>query len=301
MRIRQKILGKGVRVLLVVLLGLTFGVQVTGADTKSVLFASPRERGQHAMVFDQANQKTILFGGSWDTMTSGFQQLGDTWAYDYSNNLWMELAPSTHPSARDSHAMVYDSNTNQTILFGGGPRDTWVYDYPRNTWIQKFPGTAPPSLYWNAMVYDPVNQKTILFGGMSEGIVGDDFWAYDSATNTWTELNPPLKPDARYGHTMVYDLANQKVILFGGNHPTGYKADTWAYDYLNNTWVELNPATSPSPRYWHTMIYDTVNQKGVLFGGFGESGDVYTVLGETWTYDYSSNQWEALSPSGNPP
>ncbi|MFX1255785.1 MAG: Kelch repeat-containing protein, partial [Promethearchaeota archaeon] len=278
---------------------LTFGVWISGADTNNFRFTSPRERSQHAMIFDCANQKTILFGGSWDT-GSGFQHLGDTWAYDYSTNLWTEFTPTTHPSARDSHAMVYDSTTNQTILFGGGPAETWVYDYLSNTWIQKFTGTSPPPLYNHAMAYDPVNQKVILFGGMNEGIK-DEFWAYDPATNTWTELNPPLKPEARYGHTMVYDSANQKVILFGGNSAEGYRDDTWAYDCTNNTWIELNPTTPPSPRYWHSMIYDTHNQKGVLFGGSGESGNEYNLLGDTWAYDYSSNQWEDLSPSVNPP
>ncbi|MFX0086656.1 MAG: Kelch repeat-containing protein [Candidatus Hodarchaeota archaeon] len=248
----------------------------------------------HAMVFDYTNRKTILFGGSWDTLTSGFQHLDDTWAYDYNNNLWTELAPTTHPSARDAHAMVYDSTANQTILFGGGPTETWTYKFTSNTWTQKSTGTSPPSLYNHAMVYDPVNQKVILFGGLNEKI-NDEFWEYDPVTNIWMELNPSIKPEARYGHTMVYDSTNQKIILFGGNSVEGYRDDTWEYDYTTNTWNELNPTIHPSPRYWHSMIYDTINQKGVLFGGFGGS-----LLSETWIYDYNTNAWEILSPSVSP-
>ncbi len=272
-----------------------FIVDLSNANTENDQFNTPRDRTMHAMAFDYANRKTILFGGSWDTLTSGFQHLDDTWAYNYNNNLWADLAPTTHPSARDAHAMVYDSTTNQTILFGGGPMETWTYKFPSNTWIKKSTGTSPPSLYNHAMVYDPVNQKVILFGGLNEKI-NDEFWEYDPVTNIWMELNPSIKPEARYGHTMVYDSTNQKIILFGGNSVEGYRDDTWEYDYTTNTWNELNPTTHPSPRYWHSMIYDTVNQKGVLFGGFGGS-----LLSETWTYDYNTNTWKistlGVSPS----
>jgi N-acetylneuraminic acid mutarotase len=295
LRNKQKTLGKVLSFLIVVnLVFYTFRVELSDANTENDQSTSPRDRTMHAMVFDSANQKFILFGGSWDTLTSGFQHLDDTWAYNYNNNLWTELAPATRPSARDAHAMVYDSAANQTILFGGGPTETWIFRSSSNTWTQKLTGTSPPSLYNHAMVYDPVNQKVILFGGLNNQI-NDEFWEYDPATNIWTELNPSTKPEARYGHTMVYDSANQKIILFGGNSAEGYRDDTWVYDYTNNTWTELNPTIHPSPRYWHSMIYDTISQKGILFGGFGGS-----LLSETWTYDYITNSWEILSTSGSP-
>ena len=40
-------------VLIVVSLVLTFGVWESGAEPKNIQFTSPRERGQHAMVFDR--------------------------------------------------------------------------------------------------------------------------------------------------------------------------------------------------------------------------------------------------------
>jgi len=295
LRNKQKTLEKVLCLLIVVSITFfTFRVELSNANTGNVQTTSPRDRTMHAMVFDSMNQKCILFGGSWDTLTSGFQHLDDTWAYDYNNNIWMELAPANHPSARDSHGMVYDSKTNQTILFGGGPTETWVYKFSSNSWTQKSTGTSPPSLYYHAMVYDPVNQKVILFGGLNNQI-NDEFWEYDPSTNIWTELTPSIKPEARYGHTMVYDSTNQKIILFGGNSAEGYREDTWVYDYTNNTWIELNPSTHPSPRYMHTMIYDSNSQKGILFGGFGGS-----LLSETWTYDYVTNSWEILSTNDSP-
>ena len=291
----QKNVGELFILLIVINLGfLSFRVDFSDANMVTVHATSPHDRTMHAMVFDSVAQKTLLFGGSWDTLSSGFQHLADTWAYDYTENLWTDLAPTTYPSARDAHAMVFDSTANQTILFGGGPIDTWSFNFPSNTWTQISTGTAPPSLYNLAMVYDSVNQKVILFGGLNNQI-NDAFWAYDPVTSIWTELNSSIKPAARYGHSMMYDSVNQKILLFGGNSAEGYRGDTWEYDYPTNTWNELTPASSPSPRYMHSMIYDSSSEKGVLFGGFGGS-----LLNETWLYDYDTNSWEILSTNISP-
>lgn len=261
----------------------------------SIHMASLPPRGGHAMVYDSANEKGILFGGT----SAAIQALDDTWAYDYSINAWIALNPAGTPSARSAHAMAYDSMNQKTVLFGGMNAETWIYDYLSNSWNQVFPETQPPSKDSHAMVYDAVSQKVILFGGFTEGKAGDDFWAYDYLTNTWTELNPTLKPLARYGHTMVYDSTNQKVILFGGNSRTGYKDDTWAYDYPTNTWTEMNSASHPVGRKWATMSYDSVNQKIILFGG--GSGGESSCSDDTWVYDYSLNQWEIAYSSVAPP
>jgi hypothetical protein len=51
---------------------------------------------------------------------------------------WQEMSPAAAPSARQAHAMAYDAQSDQIILFGGlGPSgplgDTWAYDCGTNT------------------------------------------------------------------------------------------------------------------------------------------------------------------------
>lgn len=55
-------------------------------------------------------------------------------------------------------------------------------------------------------------------------------WAYDFATNRWTELSPAGdRPPARRFHSMVYDSGANKMILFGGYGFDGVRLnDTWA-------------------------------------------------------------------------
>jgi len=54
-----------------------------------------------------------------------------------------------------------------------------------------------------------------------------------------------------------------------------------AGDARSATWVQLNPATSPSPRAVSAMAYDPVSKKVVMFGGFNDT----TYLNDTWTWD----------------
>jgi len=127
------------------------------------------------------------------------------------------------------------------------------------------------------MVYDSATGKVILFGGRelvngastSLGFLNDT-WAYDPTANTWTNLNPSGDlPPARNGHSMVYDSATGKVILFGG-FGIDIHNDTWAYDPTANTWTNLKPTGElPSGRHFSSAVYDSGTGQVILFGGSG--------------------------------
>jgi len=89
--------------------------------------SSPSARQAPAMVYDAAPGVgvSLLFGGI-DVTSS---ELGDTWTWDPTNG-WVELAPSTSPTARDTPSLAYDGATAQPVMFGGEDaslNDTWTY------------------------------------------------------------------------------------------------------------------------------------------------------------------------------
>jgi N-acetylneuraminic acid mutarotase len=249
----------------------------------------PSARFLPDMVYDPVNERVMLFGGGY-----GDAELDDTWVLDYETGTWTELALSTSPTPRSSHVMVYDSNSEVIILFGGyngssPARDTWVFNCTSEMWAEVTPEMSPPERMSHAMVYDSVNGRAILFSGYGpDGPEVDDTWAYDYTTNSWEEMNPVASPHARYGAAHVYDEVNETMIIFGGNSQ-GYFSDTWSYDYSTDTWSELSPATHPIPLKWSSMTYDSVNQKSVLFGG-----DINhpIVSNETWIFDSAVSEWE---------
>src|SRR5204862_547428 len=59
--------------------------------------------------------------------------------------------------------------------------------------------------------------------------------------------------------------------------------DTWAYNSAANTWTNLKPAGDvPPPRGGHTMVYDPVSRKTILFGG----AFLVLYLGDTWSFGH---------------
>ncbi|MHA2342909.1 MAG: Kelch repeat-containing protein [Candidatus Hodarchaeales archaeon] len=144
--------------------------------------------------------------------------------------------------------------------------------------------------YGQSMVYNPINQKIIMFGGFNvdEDNDLDDMWEFDSTTDTWRELHQTTKPPATSGHGMVYDSINEKFILFGGSGIYGWDDKTWVYDSAKNSWTEMLPQISPSPRGSPSIYFDPEIGETVLYGGYS---DLAEGADETWTYNYANNTW----------
>ncbi|MCX5969933.1 MAG: hypothetical protein NTV14_00185 [Coprothermobacterota bacterium] len=274
----------------------------------------PANRYGFGMVYDDAADRTIVVGGL------GPQLRTDTWAYDYTTNTWTSRIAVNPFALRFGFALAYDASANKVILFGGWSgstdaryNDTWAYDYASNSWTNCNPSNPPPGRTGGAMVYDASAGKVILFGGWAGPYYHyadylNDTWAYDYAGNTWTNRNPINPPSVRDGHAMAYDISAGKMLLFGGGltishdpgEPYSYYTwnDTWAYEYIRNTWTNLTPSNPPSVRIGHAMTYEAFSGKVILFGGWNRSTPFFN---DTWAYDWTSNSWTNLNLSSAPP
>ncbi len=223
---------------------------------------------------------------------------------------WTDMSPVTAPPSRADSSLVYDSESDVVILFGGvlgagrgKLNDTWAYSYELNTWVNKSPAAAPDIRSARMMAYDSESDRVILFGGFirldelpTGHVCYNDTWSYDYNTNTWTNLEPATAPTARTYGAMAYDEQSDRIILFGGIlEGTSVAADTWAYDYNTNTWEEMSPASHPSPRFQATMAYNSAADRMILYGGVNPA-----VLQDTWAYHYESDTWTNLNPSEHP-
>jgi N-acetylneuraminic acid mutarotase len=78
---------------------------------------------------------------------------------------------------------------------------------------------------------------------------------------------------------------------------SGRKNDLWAYDPAANNWALLTPSgTPPSARSYHSMVWDGVNSRVIMFGGYDGA-----YKNDLWAYDPAANNWALLTPSGTPP
>ena len=91
---------------------------------------------------------------------------------------------------------------------------------------------------------------------------------------TWSQASgggtPPLERDAQ---AMVYDPATSSVIVFAGKGTHDrYFNDMWAYR-VGGGWSRLSPrGVLPPPRFGSEMVYDSVRNKIVVFGGVLRTG-----------------------------
>jgi len=206
----------------------------------------PTSRYAHSAVYDATNGRMLVFGG-WIK--------NDVWALDLStpgSETWTQLNPSgTLPASRYAHNAIYDAPNERMIIFGGiaggyPNNDAWALDLSApgaEAWTQLSPsGTLPEAHIWYSAVYDAADERMIVFGGYN---TENDVWALDLSTpeaEAWTQLGlSGALPSDRYRHSAIYDAANERMIVFGGEYPHDhYLNDVWALDLqASPSWAQL--------------------------------------------------------------
>jgi hypothetical protein len=245
-----------------------------GHTWKLAAETGPDPRYGHRMVFDEAREEVVLFGGI-SCYTCFY---GDTWTWDGTE--WT-LVSTGGPSPRHRHAMAYDSLRDVVVLHGGvteagHSQETWEWD--GTDWELRASKNTPP--YGpGAMAFDEARGVSVYFKG-------DETWEWDGSSWTLREVNSPT--GRRVHHAMVYSRVQRAVILFGGfgAYPWGVFGDTWKYD--GKQWTFLTD-DGPRARFTHGMAYHASRKTIVMFGG--RFGTGYDIFGDTW-------EFLALSPGG---
>lgn len=135
--------------------------------TQRFPLAFPSIRCGHAMAYDSARGRVVMFGG---TLSSPATYYSDTWEWDGSN--WFErVLAGPAPSPRHEHAMAYDPTARVTYLFGGfdpsgNPLgDLWSFDGAR--WTQLTTASSPARRGDCGLAFDVARGRLVLFGGLN--------------------------------------------------------------------------------------------------------------------------------------
>ncbi len=62
-------------------------------------------------------------------------------------------------------------------------------------------------------------------------------------------------------------------------------------------WQKLNVSNSPSARDLTPLVYDSINKKTILFGGYTSSNR----YDDTWVFDHETMNWTEMYPTNSPP
>src|SRR5262249_36859931 len=118
-----------------------------------------------------------------------------------------------------------------------------------------------------------------------------------------TPLGSP--PEKRFGHRALYDPAGDRMIVFGGlDGAAGASTvfnDVWALS-LSGTpeWTPIVPqGAAPPPRHFHSLEYDPVRGRAIVYGGVDAKAASYS---DCWELTLvGAPAWVPLSPSNPGP
>jgi len=203
------------------------------------------------------------------------------------------------PTARKEHAAVYDDALQEMLVFGGqngtlSMASTWTYKPSTDSWSQL--ADAPISRYWHSGSWDPVNAQLIIHSGMSNTGSGaksyNDTWAFDPVLNVWSrKANETQK---RYGQTSVWDMKDQRHLVFGGYLGGTVSKDLSAYEPIGDKWEPK--ASGPVQLYEQSAVWADGQNEMLVYGGLKSGGIASKDL---YGYDPEGNTWTVLAPGGS--
>lgn len=252
---------------------------------------APSDRWNAPAIFDPVRNRVLLYGGQFGSLA-----FGDTWEYDGTN--WTELPTVVQPTLVFGPHLVFDSGSQRPRLFEDWgdfslrdyPLGT-VYQFEQQIWVPLAGTSTPAPRARHRTVYDSRRDRTLLFGGRSSyalAVLYEDLWSYSAGA--WSEITPVFGPTGRWSHGLAYDASRDRVVMFGGEDPSGFRGDTREFDGIS--WTS-GSASGPSARGRMAMAYDPVQRLVVLFGGESPA-----LQGDLWVHD--ANGWTQRS-FANPP
>ncbi|WP_256757814.1 S-layer homology domain-containing protein [Cohnella sp. WQ 127256] len=255
----------------------------------------PSARFASAMAYDEETGNTVLFGGA----DFNYDVLNDTWVWD--GDKWTDVTPADpndSPEPNEYGEMAYGGPENGMLFFGGENvnyyNKTWLWDGAK--WNDVTPADTsvnyPPARQQFSMVYIG-DGEVLLYGGFGEYGYLYDTWIWNKMG--WREVTPVDPNDSpTYIHrtSIAYDKKNDEVVLFGGytSNTPPLSNKTWIWD--GHVWNLRTPATSPPPRVFASMVYDSSIEKVILVGGeatYVPKDDVWFWDGDTWTEQVEAN------------
>jgi Galactose oxidase, central domain len=269
---------------------------ITPSPSPSTAPTAPAARGYASLVDASGDEGVYLFGGWTGPPRKGGKRVPDLWSFRYGRG-W-QLVAGLADQVPEGDSMSYNLQSSRPIFLDQNG-STWTFE--AGVWKQT--GVGGPQLHGIFVAYDSKADRLLTFGGdhiFTDGTFFDDTWVYDAGAARWTKRHPAVSPAARSYYAMAYDSKLDRLVLFGGenvNHGDFF-ADTWAYSLGTDRWTQMRPKESPPARDYSVMVYDSVRDRMLLFGG-ADSNE--TPFDDLWAYEFGRDTWSELKPTGPRP
>ncbi len=145
---------------------------------------SPSPRADGRMLYDARERLFFAFGGNdYNGPDFASHHLGDTWAYDWSRNIWTQLITDVTPPPRDYPVFTHDSNSGELLLVGGYGNhtilgDVWAFNTTRVVWRNITVPGGPSPRFAAVGGFDPAEGVLVLFSGLADDGLKADTWYF---------------------------------------------------------------------------------------------------------------------------
>jgi hypothetical protein len=229
----------------------------------------PGMRSYPASAMDKTGNLMFMHGGG----SAAGTLLNDLWVLNLNTDTWTQL--NSGPSARYLHAMVYDTNLNRLILFGGKApghlNDVWAYNVGTNSWAPLAPTGTPPSARGRtAQMFDAGGNRMIVAAGETAVGYSNEVWELDLSVGSeaWTDISAIAGSIMPGRGSMAFgDIGSD--LWFQGGYNGSSTDEIWTLD------------TSTTPVTWaqQTMVGAAPLRRFTNTGAMSNAGDFYTGLG----------------------
>jgi hypothetical protein len=256
---------------------------------------SPGGRWFPGLAWDSQNNRMLLFGGF-----DGSNWYNDLWQYT-TNSGWQHFVAngaSGSSPPRYGHSVVWDSQANRLLVFGGSVFDSGIQtQFTNDFWQYTVTGgwqmltaqgalNSPQSRRYQSATWDSQNNRFLVFGGERSGSDLNDLWQYTTAGG-WQQLianGSAGAPHARAFSLASWDTQANHMLIFGGCDSWGACTlynDLWRYTN-DNSWQVLTPQGSSTPlgRMMFAGAWDSQANRLLVFSGIADSGPV----NDLWQY-----------------
>ncbi|KAI9911314.1 hypothetical protein PsorP6_009036 [Peronosclerospora sorghi] len=247
-----------------------------------------------------------LLRPSWTTITcTNRRNIGSGHTCVVRENSLYILGESTLPAVTTRNSSSSRPSSN-----------LYEFNFATNEWSTVVDRGVAPSQrkFYSAVVH---NNSFYIFGGHDGDRRLNDFFSYNFATQTWTNVfvNAGQQPTPRYGHAaVVYEKA---MYIFGGSDShydresmtsrssNGYGRldaghhinDMHAFNLETNSWSSIRTTGEvPFPREGASII--VYKQTCLLFGGYDHDLGYFE---DVHVFNFETRVWSSLDTKGTPP
>ncbi|HZR47246.1 MAG TPA: kelch repeat-containing protein, partial [Candidatus Manganitrophaceae bacterium] len=264
-------------------------LSVAAGDTENVLTVTP-PAGVTAPTFD------IYWSTSPDVTTANGTRIA------------AQTSPFHHTGLTNGTPIFYVAT-----ITGGNSASAVAGGMP-GKWTQLLQGAAsvPPARDSHTAVYNPNpnSDRMIVFGGRAGNQPLNDLWILQGASTTSPAWNGPVltnAPQGRLGHTAVYSTGSKQMTVFGGSFDASGTSLTNDLLKLTNAdagsgsvWNQLTGGASPTPRWGHAAVYDSTDDRMIVFGGSTQTNGA--LANDVWILDHATTSpfWRPITTTGAP-